>query len=168
MSKKPDVVDIKDDTVEEVPAVDTVASYIASANFEEVRADGTVSLSCTEDSLYVKNAPVSKAVLKEVEEYRSQYLENVTQRATDEAINIFKSDKNIDRVILTAPYTTSGRGSVNVSIDREKCIRLPGKGNDTITKPKITTIVNEPYNKVTKRSIYRYEQAISKALEGKK
>lgn len=132
------------------------------------KVDDTASLSYKDDKVYVTNAPFDLEDLKKLEDYKKEYIREATNVAVDKAIEVLKKDSNIEKVIAKVPFTTSNKGSVEIAIDREKTFRVPGEENKTVTKPKVTTIVTEPYNKLSKNYMLKIEESISTALSKSK
>ena len=139
-----------------------------SKEFEVNKVEDVASLTYKDDKVFVANAPFELDDLKKLEDYKKQYIKEATSIAVDKAIQVLKKDSNIDRVIAKVPFTTSSKGSVEISIDREKTFRVPGEENKTVTKPKVTTIVTEPYNKLSKNYMLKIEESISVALSKNK
>lgn len=130
--------------------------------------NGTTMVNYNNQDVYKENAGVDLDTLKKVEKFRSEYLEQATNLASEEAKSIMEKDKDVNKVIATFPYTASAKGSLEVVVDRSKT--FPGvNGSDPVTKSKITVIVNDPVNKVSKSKIRALESTLTEALiSGKK
>ena len=74
------------------------------------------------------------------------------------------SNKNVNKVIVEFPYTTSARGGVDVTVHRSKT--YPGmNGGPEVTKSAISVAVTDPYTKI-KATVKSLEQDLTKALLG--
>jgi hypothetical protein len=117
-----------------------------------------------EDKDVFKNGTdISAKTLKAVEDYRNEYLEKATDFAKVEAEAEMKKNKKIEKAVFNFPFSTSARGELNINIDRSKT--YPGmNGGDPVTKSKITVVVKDPYNKVSKKYIKDLEDELTKTL----
>ena len=117
-----------------------------------------------EDKDVFKNGTdISAKTLKAVEDYRNEYLEKATDFAKVEAEAEMQKNKKIEKAVFNFPFSTSARGELNINIDRSKT--YPGmNGGDPVTKSKITVVVKDPYNKVSKKYIKDLEDELTKTL----
>lgn len=89
-----------------------------------------------EGSLYKDNLPegLTMDTVKAVNKYNESYIELVTKDSVDAGIKILKENKDADRVIFKAPYLsdeiTSRTSRIDIAVDREKTITIPGKGQE--------------------------------------
>jgi len=80
---------------------------IDKTKFEVSKVDGVATLSYKDDNAFYEGTDLSKAVIKQVFDHASAYIEDT---ATTVAIN---------NVIATVPYGVSKRGEVGVKVKRE-------------------------------------------------
>ena len=113
--------------------------------FETSVLDGVATLTYTDKDVYKNGTEITAKVLKEVAE------------------GVLKKDKAVNKVIVSTPYSMSARGSVDVTIDREKEFRSPVDG--TISKsPSIQVRVTDPFAKVSKSKIKDLKQELMSGL----
>lgn len=117
-----------------------------------------------EDKDAFKNGTdITAKTLKAVEDYRNEYLEKATDFAKAEAESEMKKNKKIEKAVFNFPFTTSAHGKLNINIDRSKT--YPGmNGSDPVTKSKITVVVKDPYNKISKKHVRDLEGELTKTL----
>lgn len=117
-----------------------------------------------EDKDVFKNGTeITAKTLKAVEDYRNEYLEKATDFAKAEAESEMKKNKKIEKAVFNFPFSTSARGELNINVDRSKT--YPGmNGSDPVTKSKITVVVKDPYNKVSKKHIRELEDELTQKL----
>lgn len=117
-----------------------------------------------EDKDVFKNGTdITAKTLKAVEDYRNEYLEKATDFAKAEAESEMKKNKKIEKAVFNFPFSTSARGELNINIDRSKT--YPGmNGSEPVTKSKITVVVKDPYNKVSKKHVKDLEDELTKTL----
>lgn len=133
------------------------------SKFEKTEVGGTVNLTYKDEDAFKNGTEIPFKTMKEVEAYKAEYLEKATEIAVAESKAIMEKNSKINKVIVNFPYTTSKRGSVDISVDRSKT--YPGmNGSDPVTKSKVTALVTDPINKVSKSRIKEFETELTKVL----
>lgn len=131
--------------------------------FETSVLDGVATLTYTDKDVYKNGTEITAKVLKEVADYNSKFATEFTTVAKEVAEGVLKKDKAVNKVIVSTPYSMSARGSVDVTIDREKEFRSPVDG--TISKsPSIQVRVTDPFAKVSKSKIKDLKQELMSGL----
>jgi len=92
---------------------------IDKSKFEVSKVDGVATISCKDDNAFYEGTDLSKAVIKQVFDHASEYIEEVVTTVADVAQDIMTKDNEINNVIGTAPYGVSKRGEVGIKIKRE-------------------------------------------------
>lgn len=137
------------------------------SKFEQTEVDGVVNLSYTDEDAYKHGSKefttLSFTDLKNADNYRNKYIEEATELAAQEGKRIMEKNKKVDKVIVTVPFSTSKRGSIDISVDRSKTFQGM-KGGDPVTKSKITTVVHDPISKVSKSKIKELESELTAVL----
>lgn len=139
------------------------------SNLKSTKVGNVVTLQYTDENVFKNGTDISFKTLKEVDDYKSQYIEQATEFAAKHAKDLMLKDKNTEKVIFEIPFSTSKRGELNVSVDRSKT--YPGmydsKTNKQLpptTKSKITVTVKEPTLKVNKNNVKALEAELTSAL----
>ncbi len=89
---------------------------------------------------YTVNSPVPEKVLKQVENYQTDYLEHLADRATDIAISEFRKNKEAARVVASAPYYTYGTTQAEVIRKYD----ITDKDGNNTNDPTILMVVDQP------------------------
>ena len=131
--------------------------------FEQNEVNGVLSMTCTNEDVFKNGTDIPFKTIKEVDAYRAKYLEEATEFATKEAKSIMESNNKINKVIVTVPFSSSKRGTVDISVDRSKTFQGMN-GSDPVTKSKVTVVVTDPINKVSKSRIKELETELTKVL----
>lgn len=125
--------------------------------------DKQVVYTYEDKDVYKNSTEITAKTLKAVEDYRNEYLEKATDFAKEEAESEMKKNKKIEKAVFNFPFSTSARGELTVNVDRSKT--YPGmNGSEPTTKSKITVVVKDPYNKVSKKHIKSLEEELTKTL----
>jgi hypothetical protein len=122
------------------------------ANFETTKTGDVVTLKCTEEDAYYKGTELSKKVIKEVFDHTHAYLTSKAEEAAVEATKVMEDDSDINKVIVTYPYSPSKRGELNIVANRSQTFRSPTDGSEVI-KSTLKVVVKDPFNKVSKTTI---------------
>lgn len=128
-----------------------------------------VTLNYEDDTVFKNGTDISLKTLKEVEDYKSQYVKQATEFAARHAKDLLLKDKNTEKVIFELPFSTSKKGELKVTVDRSKTypgMKDPktGEQRPPVTKSKITVMVNEPSCKVKKDTINSLQAELTEAL----
>ena len=122
-----------------------------------------ITLTYEDENAYKNGTDIPFKTLKEVDDYRADYLKAVTAFSAEEAKETLKKDKTASKVIVQFPYTSFKRGEANIIVDRSKT--FPGIGDrESVTKSKITVVVKDPLNKVPKSTIHSLEADLTAIL----
>ena len=133
------------------------------SKLESSKVDGVLTLKYTDEDAYKNATDISFKTLKEVEDFQHSFVDKVTDFITEEAKKAMENDGKISKVVATIPYSTSKRGSVDITVDRSKT--YPGiNGNAPVTKSKITVKVTAPQLKVSGSKIRGMEEELTKTL----
>lgn len=133
------------------------------SKFEKSEVNDIVNLSYGDEDAFKNGTDIPFKVLKEADTYRAQYLEEATELAAKEAKSIMEKNSKINKVVVSFPYSTSKRGSYDVTVDRSKTYGGMN-GADPVTKSKITGVVTDPINKVSKSRVREIEAELTKVL----
>lgn len=83
-----------------------------------------------------------------VSKHNKEYIANIAVASSGVAAKIIEKDKSIDRVVITAPYLadkiTSATSNIEVIVDKEKSIRIPGNPTPE-NRPNLSVKVNNKY-----------------------
>lgn len=134
------------------------------SKFKKETVGNQVTFTYEEKDTFVKNAGVDHKVLKQVEDYKQNYLKELTTVSSELAKDVMVKDKKIESVVVEAPWSTSERGGVEIVVDRSKTFTGGPKGNGNVTKSKISINVSDPYSKVSKKYIKDLEADLTKLL----
>lgn len=139
------------------------------SNLSSTKVGNVVTLQYTDENVFKNGTDISFKTLKEVDDYKSQYIEQATEFAAKHAKDTMLKDKSIEKVIFEIPFSTSKRGELSVVVDRSKTYQgmLDPKTNKQLpptTKSKITVNVKEPTLKVNKNSVKALESELTAAL----
>lgn len=133
------------------------------AKFKREKVGNQVTFKYEDDSVYTSKSEIDVDTLKKVEDYRNRYAKAATTIAAELAKDTMQKEKDVDKVVLEAPFTTSAKGGIEVTVDRSKT--FPGvNGKEPVTKSKITTIITDPYCKVSKKYVKDLEADLTKVL----
>lgn len=133
------------------------------SKFESTEVNGVVNLTYNDENVFKNGTDIPFKTMKEIDDYRAQYLDNATHLAAQQAEEIMKKNGKINKVTVSFPYTTSKRGTVDISVDRSKTFQGMN-GSDPVTKSKVTVVVTDPVNKVSKSRIKELETDLTKVL----
>lgn len=133
------------------------------SKFESTEVNDIVNLTYSDEDAFKNGTDIPMKVMKEVDAYRAKYLEEATELASAEAKAIMQKNSKINKVVVSFPYTTSKRGKYDITVDRSKT--YPGvNGSDPVTKSKITGVVTDPINKISKPFVRGLEAELTKVL----
>jgi len=136
---------------------------IDKTKFEVSKVDGVATLSYKDDNAFYEGTDLSKAVIKQVFDHASAYIEDTATTVADVAQNIMTEDSEINNVIATVPYGVSKRGEVGVKVKREHTYKGMN-GNDDVTKSTLAVAVKDPLSKLAKPKIKAMEAKLTEAL----
>lgn len=122
------------------------------SKFETTTVDGISTIQYTDKDVYKNSTEITAKVLKEVADYNNKFATEFTQVAKDVAQEHMEKQKDVNRVIVSTPYSMSARGSIDVTMDRMKEFTSPLDG--TVSKSSTLTVrVTDPFVKVSKTKI---------------
>ena len=137
-----------------------------SINKKELKVetvDGVATITCDNEDQYYEGTDLTKAVIKEVYEHSSKYIEDATTVVSQKAQELMEKDKGINTVIATLPYGVSKRGSLGINVKRTHT--YPGiNGNSDVTKSVISVAVKDPLSKLAKSKVKALEANLTAAL----
>lgn len=134
------------------------------SKFETVITGNIANITYADDDAYIKGTDIPLAQLKAVAEYDSAYAKAFTDTVAEVAKTTMVDDSSISRIIATAPYSVSKRGSIDVKVDREKTFRNPLPGGTDITKTAISVVTTIPQHTVPKSHVRSLEAMLTELL----
>lgn len=132
--------------------------------FKSTKVDGVLSVKYDDKEAYGKGTDIPLETLEQVSEYNSKYALEATEAAVAYSKSQLKKDEEVNKVIVEFPYSTSEKGELTVTVDREKTFRNPQKEGETITRPAIAVKVKEPAVILSKSKIASMVDDLSEAL----
>ena len=138
-----------------------------SSKFKQNKVGSICTVTYDDSEAFKSNSPVASKVLKEVEKYRKEYVDKATEVAEEQAIELFKKDSKLERVIIEYPFSTSANGVFQVKVDRAKTYHVPGKPGEkagTIVMPSVDIKCKDPYSKISKSKIKEMKKRIDEAI----
>lgn len=121
--------------------------------------NGVADVVYTDRDAYKKSTEISVKTLKDVEDYRAEYIEECVRFSKELAQEMMKKDKSITRVNTDIPFSTSKRGYVGTTVDRAVTVRMPRTG-EVKEMPRIKAEVKDPLSKCSKSIV----KALAKEL----
>jgi hypothetical protein len=98
--------------------------------------------------------------LKEIEAFNKNYLENFAEVATNIATEQFTSDKEVEKIVATAPFTTNANGSTTLVTLRNVESRVPGS-DATVSGPRVISQIKNPYSTVGKSFLRKMKTKVA-------
>lgn len=128
-------------------------SLFDSSKFTRIEHDKKGAILKYDDKdAFVNGTSIPLKTLKEVEDYRKEYAKEATLCATELAESTFTKEKDLKKVTVEFPFSTSQIGHIAVEVDRTAKVNLPGQ-KDKLAKVQIKAVVKDPYNKVSKDKV---------------
>ena len=133
------------------------------AKFETVTVDNVSTIQYTDKDVYKNGTEITAKVLKEVADYNSKFATEFTQVAKEVAQDHLVANKDVKRVVVSTPYSMSARGSIDVTIDKEKTFTNP-MDKSTSVSSNITVRVTDPFVKVSKSKVKELKAELTATL----
>lgn len=103
---------------------------------EPTVVEGTATIEVENKDAFTGGCPIDGKDAKAYETYMKDYQETTAEAATDAAVDLFKSNPKIEKVVVSAPFTMSGRGS-NVTEIRKEVESRNVQTGEKITAPRV-------------------------------
>lgn len=133
-------------------------------NNYEVTKNGTVAVvKYNDEKAFYVDTELTQKTIREVFNHASNYINEATTAAAEQAESIMKEDKAIDKVVVEYPYGVSKSGNVTVSANRSQTFKIPGK-DEEITKSTIAVSIKDPLTKVSKSKINKLKAQLTESL----
>ena len=132
----------------------------------EEAKDGVVEVKAVDSDLYVKKAEeagIDKKTLKQVADFEVAYMEAVTEKAADQAIDILKKDESVNKVIVHSPFGVGKQDQIETHIKREVSGPIPGT-DKTYRKSQIVNVVKAKRYKMPKSRIKAIAEHITEKV----
>lgn len=124
-----------------------------------------VTLNYTDADVFESGTEISAKNIKEVEDYRKEYIDKAAEFASKYAKDLMVKDKGVDKVVFNMPFSTSKKGTLDISINRSKTFKnIKDKSGPDIVKSKIIIAVKDPFSKGTEKTIKALEAELTSAL----
>lgn len=142
---------------------DKVLSF--DAGWDQNKVGDTVTLTYKDENIFMNNLPISKADYKRAKDAERDYLNAFAKVASEEATNVLKKDKGVEKVLVEVPYGDQKRSGATAKIHRMKEHRNPfGEGDATIKSSTFEMVVQDTAAKLSKNFIKELKQQQNEAL----
>jgi len=133
---------------------------IKFGNFTTTVNDKVATLVLEDKEAFFNNTDIPKEDLVKVFDYMEEYNVEATKAAAAAAGDVLVANKEVEVVNVEMPYTTSKRGRVNVSVEREHLFTNPKNREETYTAPYISSSVKIPQAKQARAKTKELEKTL--------
>lgn len=114
------------------------------SKFKNEKTGDVIAFEYEDKDIYVNSSEMKKDELKKYEHHNSEYTKAFTTTAKELAEEAFNKDKDLNKAVVTAGYSTSAYGYVEASVYREVETPDPSNPGNKIKQPKIRLTVKDP------------------------
>lgn len=133
------------------------------SDFSVETSNGVSTISYKDADAYKNGTQIPFKTLKEVDDYREQYVKEATEVAAEVAKDHMAKHKNVNKAIVDFGFGVSKRGKIFVGVDREKEVKIPKTG-ETKKSSRIRVIVKDPKASFSKSRLRELSGELTKAL----
>ena len=138
-------------------------SKFEESKFAVETANGVATVKYDDENAFYEGTELSKKTIKEVFDHASNYIQEATVAASEQATKIMTDDKSVEKVVVEYPYGVSKRGNVTVAANRAQTFRNPTDGSE-VTKSTLKVAVADPLTKVSKTKVRELTAKMTESL----